>query len=118
MPIIMTPDGPAIWTDAGPLKLVRTAHGTAVQTPAGLVLISSALKAAFVVDEMVQTGDVEAAEGEPCRFTFKCSPAAFDILGSWGAEAEDEEDDGSEEPDNRDLPRSLSSCEAAPAVAA
>lgn len=68
-----------------------------------------ALDAMMVIEAMVALGDIAHAEDGSEQFSFPLSALIGDILSSWGAESENDEDEGLTEDCGRTLPSELPS---------
>lgn len=91
-------------TDRGPVAEVTFADQQATR----------AINALMVLDDMVARGDIMRAEDGSEFFCFPLSALIGDILGGWRAESENDEEDGSAEPDNRNLRKAVAEPEPLP----
>lgn len=84
----------------------------------GIILWSDAIKAAYVLREIIPNIDLQAVRGDTFDFAFSCGVDVHDVLCEFGTATEDSEDDGCAECDGRRLDRTRPDPEAAPALAA
>ena len=90
--------------DIGPVNLVTTEDGPALEFGRGPINIYDLIRDYLIMNEVVNSAHIDQFEGDRLRWSMDSNSDLYDVLCSRGVAGENDEDNGDAEDDNRSLP--------------
>lgn len=99
-------------SELGAPTVIMTPRGPALKTALGTFNVLDLVSSHCAFNEIIKLAHLNEASEDRCHWSMESDLSLYDFMCSFGAAAEDDEDIGDGEYDNRDLPRDRAALEA------